>query len=237
MNKENWEEFKKLEDQLYKCDGWKWEQRLISNLGTSLHIFRGNRFELCKIINWYEKGEESFVLMDVKNRDKLDHFLRDIVRLYHNYLASVSTLIDHTRIICEEFEKEGSPTPKYREKISNLFNTPETNFTQQSRNYMLHAGCIFTGSLLTYEKNHGTNLYLTFSLKRLKNDFHWNASSKKFINAQSKDPKLLPLIEHYSHRVDVFYKWYIDEMTELYKKEISEMNEIKEKMAHFLSIS
>ena len=198
MDPESFKEFEKLKVELESSSGWIWEQRIITHLGSTFQIFQANRVELCRAILWFEDGKESFQLLDVNKRESLHQFLREVMRLFHNYLASVATLRDHTRKILNDFESEGHHLPEYLEHVSQHFDTPESQFIQISRNYMLHNSCIFTGSKLHWDQSGGFVLSITFGLQDLKKWDKWNAKSREFIDTQSEDPSLLPLINEYS---------------------------------------
>jgi hypothetical protein len=234
MNPEDWQEFQSLEKELLDSPGWRFEQRLITNLGTTFHIFQANQFELCKRITWFEEGKDSFQLLDVNKKEQLHSFLREVLRFFHNYLASVATLRDHTRNILKEFEEDGFIISDYGDKVAQLFATPESQFIQQSRNYMLHNTCIFTGSRLHWDQSGEFSLSITFSLKELKEWDNWNAKSRQFLEAQTEDPRLLPLIESYTKGVDEFYFWFVRRLEEMHKDELMRSNELKARMKALL---
>lgn len=230
MDQESFKKLKKLELELKSSPGWEWEQRIVTHLGSTFQIFQGNSKEIIQAIKWYEKMEESIVLLDVKNRASQQAFLQEVLRLYHNYLASVLSLKEHTRRIVQKYEKEGYAIPEYTDIVKKYFLTPETQFIQESRNYMHHYSCIFIGWRLSYDRGKGNELIITYNLEELKKWDGWSLMSKKYIAVQSESPALLPLIERYSGNVNEFYQWFIKKMQENHQDSIIEVNRIREKM-------
>ena len=136
------EDIKKLEDskeQLASSEGWKIEMGW-KNLMMSYYIFMANYNQLKNSLELFNSKEASN-LWAIKNRSKMNQFHTEVIRLFHNYLASVKSLVDHTRIMVEEVHRNKEFLREYELKKQEIFvNSPLSHFVQQLRNYILHKG-------------------------------------------------------------------------------------------------
>lgn len=137
------EDIKKL-DQLLKqmesMEGWKIEVKT-RNLGISHYIFMTNYNQLKNSLELFNTKEVDSNIWAIKNRDKLNQFQIEVIRLFHNYLASVKSLVDHTRIMVREVHGNKKFSREYELKKQEIFvNSPLSCFVQDLRNYILHKG-------------------------------------------------------------------------------------------------
>jgi hypothetical protein len=76
------------------------ETRLINKLlgfNTSIYVFQNNFNNLVKFISFLSNSREADHLFYSRNNDLFENSLDEIIRLLHNFDASVVSLIDHTR--------------------------------------------------------------------------------------------------------------------------------------------
>jgi hypothetical protein len=90
-------------DKLQNTEGWR-ISRKIEHLGTSFYIFKTNYDELIQRIEYF-KRPEAILLWDVRNNDQMEHFLKEVTRLLHNFVAAALTLVEHTRIMARGMYK------------------------------------------------------------------------------------------------------------------------------------
>jgi uncharacterized membrane protein len=82
-------------EKLRSLEGWQLGEK-IDKHEISLSIFHGNFEDLMNQIQIF-KEPASLILHDVRNSNELHKFFKQVTRLFHNYLASAFTLVDHTR--------------------------------------------------------------------------------------------------------------------------------------------
>src|SRR5687768_1473513 len=82
---------------------------------------------------------ESLPLWDVRNYKDFHQLQLNVLRQFHNYLASAKTLVDHTRRLVEDVYKNTEFLEEYEVKKREQFaGKPLINFVQKLRNYTLH---------------------------------------------------------------------------------------------------
>jgi hypothetical protein len=100
MNAEDFERIELLKRQIESSQGWKIEMG-IRDVERSRYIFMVNYNHLKKALEVFN-SDVGLKLWDIRNRDKMDLFQMEIIRMFHNYLASVKSLVDHTRNIVKK---------------------------------------------------------------------------------------------------------------------------------------
>ncbi len=79
---ETYKERDEAAEKLMSLDGWLIGEK-IEKLEISIFIFSRNFEELIKNIELF-KSPSSFILLDVRNRDELHEFFKEVTRLLHN---------------------------------------------------------------------------------------------------------------------------------------------------------
>ncbi len=216
---------------LMSSEGWLIEEK-IERLEVSIFIFSGNFEELMKTIELY-KSPSSFVLHDVRNREELNQFFKEVTRLLHNYLASAMTLVDHTRILVKELyaeEKFAEFYDEYGFKIKEVFAENSLHqFIQGLRNYIVHKELPMVGSILNLNE---INANLIVDLSELRKNFDWSKYAKQYLNARDDDEKLETLVSDYFNLVYEFHKWFYSRQLEIHAEEFREINELRERIAN-----
>jgi len=87
----------KLREQMNATEGHRIRLK-IKALNTTYRVFVGNFHDLVKALNYFGNLENSMALWAEDNRDKLDEFMAEVGRYFHNFLAGAKTFVDHTRV-------------------------------------------------------------------------------------------------------------------------------------------
>lgn len=221
----------KAVEKLMSSDGWQIEQK-IERLEVSIFIFSGNFEDLMKTVELY-KSPSSFVLHDVRNREELNQFFKEVTRLLHNYLASAMTLVDHTRILVNELYAEGRFAEfyeEYRSKIKETFaENPLHQFIQGLRNYIVHKELPMVGSILNLNE---INANLIVDLAELGKNFDWSKFAKQYLNDKGDDEKLETFVSDYFNLVYEFHKWFYNRQLEVHAEQFAEISELRERIAN-----
>jgi hypothetical protein len=207
-------------------EGWKIEVKT-RYLGISHYIFITNYNQLKTSLELFNHKEVSSTIWAVKNRNKLNQFQIEVIRLFHNYLASVKSLVDHTRIVVEEVHGNKEFSREYELKKQEIFvNSPLSRFIQDLRNYILHKGIPKTIARKTFIESDKANSIL-LDINSLRSWDNWSAKSKEYLDNAKDNINLYELIVAYGSLVIDFYNWFLMKQEELYKEEFRKYDSIK----------
>jgi hypothetical protein len=226
---EDFKRYEFLKEQIESSEGWKIEAGT-RNLGTSYYIFMSNYNQLKNGLELFD-SKASSKLWAIKNRDKMDLFQTEIIRLFHNYLASVKSLVEHTRIIVREIHGSNEFSRECELKIKEIFgNSTLSHFIQDLRNYILHKGIprIFARMKPRESMKSEVTSSIMLELSSLRSWDGWKAKSKEYLNDAKDDLNLYEIIVAYGSLVIDFYNWFLKRQEELFKEELEITQKIKD---------
>ena len=196
-------------------------------LGRCLHTFRANANELATHIA--EFLESHHIARNVP-----EDYVNELVRRLHNYLTSVTSLVDSQRVVmrhrwptkrgnagkCPNCER---PLPSkddlsefeakdYSEKLAEVFETGERMFMSKLRNYCTHYSIPLPqlGTTYTWERGGEDSVVNTLQLdkdKLLRWD-GWGAPAKDFLSGQPQLFDLAPIVDRYVTAANEFAEWF-----------------------------
>ncbi|GER75214.1 hypothetical protein [Weizmannia acidilactici] len=216
--------------EIESSEGWRIINK-IDNLQLSYTVFRRNYEELNKLLSKYESDQDlALQLMVRDNRESFNAFLGEITRLLHNFLVSVKSLVDHTRIFYQE-EYEGTEFENdYNEKIEEHFsNVPVSKFVQELRNYTLHKALPLTGATINIDKEKGMSQSITLNIDSLRDWKKWSKLSREYMDSNDKNLVLRKTVNDYAQKVEEFYKWFGNCLQEIHKEALEELEELQNK--------
>ncbi|OCH14326.1 hypothetical protein A6E05_19225 [Aliivibrio sp. 1S165] len=230
MSKEKYD----LHVKMLECDGMKFQNRMKSHSFT-LNIFVGNDTELQEGLSIIENPDVAIKLVLDKNRQESMQAHREINRLFHNYLASAKTLIDHTRVFIDEYYVDTVVASNYKVKILDEFaNDPLVRFVQDLRNFMLHNGLPHNEMSFSFENGSSTiESQINLDTIKLQQWTRWTKPSKNFLNLQSEKLSLIELIQPYSEKVIELHNWLNSELYRYHEKDLQEFRELQSAYQNF----
>jgi hypothetical protein len=196
----------------------------------SKFILDGNSTRLRQLICILEDPKDPARISGIDRRSHLQWHFGDVNRRFHNFLTSITTLVDHTRhLMCEDFIKKDHQK-EYQNKVKDVFATdPLTQFLQGFRNYMTH----YAIPHLSLQEQYGSTdtnpepLKLLIDLDHLEARFHWNSPSRKFIEISKPEIRMLKLVDDYGLKSKNFY----DELMLTFQKYLGrELQEVRSMM-------
>ncbi|MCX6681043.1 MAG: hypothetical protein NTX42_11875 [Methanothrix sp.] len=224
---EDIETMEQLKKQIESSTGWKIEKGN-RNLRVSHYIFMSNYNQLKNSLELFNRKEVSSNIWAIKNRDNLNQFQIEVIRLFHNYLASVKSLIDHTRIMVNEVYGNNDFSKEYILKIKDVFaNSSLARFVQDLRNYILHKGIPVMLAQMKSKESEETNSIL-LDLSSLRSWDGWKAKSKEYLNNAKDHINLYEIIVAYESLVINFFDWFQRRQNELYSEEFEQTQKIKD---------
>jgi len=229
MDLEDLEKMEALRSQIALSDGWKIEMGTM-NLGVSHYIFMSNYNQLKDGLEFFDSKPGS-KLWHIKNRDKMQQFKMEIMRLFHNYLASVKSLVEHTRIIIREVHGNNRFSKECDLKIRELFdNSALSRFVQDFRNYILHKGIplMYAQEKAKESIRFESTNSLILDLSSLKSWAGWKAKSKEYLDNAKEDINLYDITISYGSLVNDFYTWFSRRQEELFKEQFDQTQKLKD---------
>ncbi len=223
MKKENFKKFQELIKEIENSKGYK-----IDSVACELE----NSF-IAMVVNFGElkKTLENVPVFSVvqKRGGRSRKFMLNALRLFSNYLASVTAFRDHMRYFIKDIygSTQNAFEGKYQEKVNDDFkNDSLAQFIEDIRNFHQHHKPLPI-SILTRVKN--DKLYSRVVLSRellLKSSYKWN-KGKSFLKVVNKnDPiDVLEIAESYLYKT--IFPWVMQQQAKYHKKEFDELQNLK----------
>lgn len=229
-----WRELtRELQDLDRKIKSGKGYQASITGtfLEENYFLFDANHLNLKHILDQFEQPTMFLKLFDERDRGKLTLFVRDVVRLFHNYLAGAATLLDHTRIVNDEVYRETSFADEYRQQIEQRFRDSSLpHFVEDLRNHMLHKGLPFALSELSFDRaSSGVEVdsALKLDVSKLRSWENWSEKGHEYLGALDNKVKLEDIVNEYTSVVADFYRWFENRHHELNHEALRELKELE----------
>lgn len=225
------DEIDKIKNKIHESEGYKIGTK-IDILSISSYVFKRNYTELKDALLTYSLPQVYIKLWDVRKRKNLYKFQKEIIRLFHNFLSSSGSLIEHTRIFVRETYKSTQFGEEYTNKIKKEFdNSLLAHFIKDLRNYILHKGIPLIKPNLPLEQDQA---FFLISVYKLQQWDGWTKKSKEYLNSLKYDIKLHEIINEYETKVANFYKWLGKRLNELHEKDFIELKKLQDKYGQLI---
>lgn len=199
----------------------------------SFNIFSGNFAELKKACAIVENPEIGLKLMSESMKGAGVQAHMEVMRLFHNFLASAKSLVDHTRTFVDNHYTGTGFKQAYEQKVqAELANDPLMKFIQDLRNYMLHRGLPSGSMSLTITRAPETNahdLVTTVSIdkEKLLEWDSWTKPSRAYLATTEKQLKISDISSAYGDRVLAFYEWFDQKLEKHHEDDISAFEKLQ----------
>jgi hypothetical protein len=156
--------------------------------------------------------------------------LREPSRRMHNWLASVKTLVDHSRSHIERVYKRHSFCEEYHNKVEGVFGSSDLlHFVQDLRNFNLHFALPVSRVELNLnfaDANLPKPTGLNFQLSRdeLLKWNRWTQQGRRFLMAQTPKITMTTIITQYMALVEPFYQWLASKEVEMFNRAMVAQN-------------
>lgn len=215
--------------------------RRIDAILFCLKLFEDNYRDLMGLLDRLENPDIAFQ-MAVWAREHRADFSAQIeraTRLFHNFLASVQTLVEHTRTNARRLYKNHPFFAEYQAKVNYYFaSNPLHVFIQDLRNYTLHHELPIITGQFTLSKVEGTDdkFDITFVLKLdttelKKRRKEWKSISKQFLSKHAETLPLKQLIVDYYSLVKEFHDWLTERQLQVNAEKLERFHEMVERIA------
>lgn len=199
----------------------------------SLKVFAGNFRQFAELVDLIQ--DSNYCLQQSSNK-KTEELYSEITRLFHNYLAAVKSLIDHTRSYVEKRHASYEFELKYKAQVESLF--IESNVSSMIidlRNYLLHRGIPPSTIREVFQVgiDKPPEIQIVFRVSSLADWKGWTSKSKKYMENSGAHFGLKALVAEYQNLVVNFYKWFDSELDNIHRAELEEFENLKRIITEF----
>jgi hypothetical protein len=209
----------------------------------SVNILSMNAKELLDAIAVVENPQIMVEAFAEKNRGASAQIHREINRLAHNYLCSVSTLVDHNRNFMLEHYEGSAFQHDYDREIQRRFNLNErARFVKDFRNYVTHRGLPNSSIGLHFTalreeaeaRPDGAGVPasirsgVTVSVKTLLQWNGWTSPAKRFLeNIQTDDVSLRDIFEQHIQMMKDFNDWFEQRFQAHHEVDLKQLDDLQ----------
>jgi len=206
-------------------------------IGRAYKIHLGNYHDLNSLFTKYYTLSFAVKFWRQDGEKDREEFIHELIRALHNFLASTSTLVDHTRVVNRLIYNRHDFLQEYEERVKReLASSDLVQFVKRLRNYFTHVGV--APLRLSHEIKNGEFIVdLTLLKDELLKHDGWNAKSREFIETFEKEASLRPLIDSYCNRIQEFYLWYQNRFAEIFRLDFEEANRLQNEYNELLSLA
>lgn len=222
----------KLVEELENSEGAQISRKL-RQLGISYNVFFSNYSDLKRALELFRRPDIAFLIWLPHNRETIDVYQRDVIRLLHNFVAGAKTLVEHSRNTIRELCEKTDFWEEYQDRVMNTFaNEPVIKFVEELRNYALHKNLPYTTA--TFHMTNPPENSMMLNLDTLRNSYKWKDLSKKYLDKLGDRVNLESVISEYATIVIDFHKWLEERLQEVHKKAFEKTEEIRERIREFV---
>jgi len=150
-------------------------------------------------------------LWAAENEPTRREYHAELVRLLHNYLASIKTLVDHTRQVIREDYRGHAIAAEFKARLeTDIANSALVGFVHDLRNFALHVGLPPTVLRLTISNSSATpESRLILRLSPLKRWNGWSKRGRAHLHSFAADPVVYDVLKEYDAVIRAFHEWLL----------------------------
>jgi hypothetical protein len=200
------------------------------SVGRTYQIFKGNGRELQAHLARSQDPVVSRRMWDARDRSGMDAFVSETDRVLHNYVASVTSLRDHTRRLWQKYPPgDAALTEEYERRVKDTFaSAPLVQFIQDLRNYMLHRGLPgFVMTLSVSDDDDSRTVTTALKADELLQSGDWSAGAKAYLRDHAGQRiDLSAVVDQYTAVVRGFNDWFIGAWLEGHRAAFDQYDEL-----------
>jgi hypothetical protein len=207
-------------------------RRQLRVLQVTGRILTMNAQELITALTDLNSHPVMLSLWSAENRELFHEYHGEIVRHFHNFLASAKTLVDHGRRYVNKNYADSAFLDEYRKQVDARFShSALVAFVHDLRNFMLHRGLPETSARLAV--NHprdggGAESTIRLQIGELRQWGQWSKLGRRQLEEYTTDPDLLAIARSYLEVLEEFYAWLNLRLQEVHFQEFSELESLYE---------
>ncbi len=226
------EELRKIEREIEASEGYRLHSRM-NLLEKSYFVFDANYLNLKHILDEFEQPMVFLKLWEERTRDRFDLFIDDVIRLFHNYLAGATTLLDHIDTLRDGLYEDTGFSEEYQARWEKEVGAPALpRFIEDLLVYMLHKGLPFALAELNFGRI-GSGVEVESAIRldvaKLEEWEHWSEKGREYLDTLEGKVKLDDVVGEHTAIVAGFYQWFVLRQSELHREALQELEELEGK--------
>lgn len=214
-------------------EGWIVEQQL-KLLDASVEIFAANYRELKQVLDAFGKPELAMKILQRQDRDAVMRAGQiETLRRFHNFLASATTLVHHSRRTANRLYANLPFIAEYSARVEQDFrDSPLTQFIHRLRNYFLHQTLPPLAAHIEFGDTITSSMTLdTADLRRWR---EWNHQSRIYLESADDELNLADVVEAYKNHVEQFHKWFVKRQLQVHSQAFAELRRLRKRYKRLL---
>lgn len=221
---ERWRPINESKRRIYASRGYRVLEWL-GYLERTRGVFETNVEELMRWIAQLSFPEFVHPLMSIDHPERVRTFQQETMRLLHNMVASVATLVDHSRHLRAGLYSEHEFGEEYQEHVRVTFQeSPLACFVRELRNLVLHKGFPTTTLVTTFQTGTARLELPTAALKVV---WTWTSQAIRFLDEEGEFVRLAFAVDRYRKLVRDFHLWFKRRQLELHASDLEELRELE----------
>ena len=224
-------ELQELDREIATSEGYRLYNKL-ALLEKSYFVFDVNYLNLKHILEEFEQPVLFQKLWEEENRDRLDLFMNDVIRLFHNYLAGAATLLDHIRTLQGDAYQGADFSDEYRSRWDQQFaDSPLPRFVEDLLAHMLHEGLPLAVAELNFGRGSGVEVNSAIKLDAVKLGEweRWSKKGREYLSTLDDKVRLDDIAREHAAVIANFYHWFVTQQTESQQAATQELKELQDK--------
>lgn len=149
-----------------------------------------------------------------------------VARALHNYVASATALVDHSRRITRK--RAGPIIEEFEDRKQKVISNPEVRFVHTLRNYVLHHSLPFIGHEVRLQPRAGVLATgeMRLSVRQLTAWDGWSAPTRRFIESHGEALALRPVVKAHGDLVVGLNLWLYEQLADANAPALAQVNEL-----------
>ena len=190
-----------------------------STLGSNYYVFETNYEKLKQLLAETQTPDQMW------KSGEVNAIMYELIRLFHNYLASAKMLVDHTRHVMRDWYGDSALLDEYQSEINKRFAANKlAAFIEDLRNYALHYQLPVTTSRIEVTRISDTNGYVEkamFELGRaeLRKWSSWD-KGREYLYQSEQGIAIEELVDQYFRQVQGLHQWLATRLAAEHAKDL-----------------
>ena len=225
-------ELREIDREIEASEGYRLRNRM-NLLEKSYFVFDANYLNLRHVLDEFEQPMVFLKLWEERTRDRFDLFIDDVIRLFHNYLAGGTTLLDHIDTLRDGLYGDSDFADEYQARWEEQIRAPALpRFMEDLLVFMLHEGLPFALAELNFGRMGSgveVNSAIRLDVEKLREWEHWSEKGREYLDTLEGKVKLADVVEEYATIVSRFYQWFVLRQSELQREVLGELEALEGK--------
>jgi hypothetical protein len=218
-----------LSVQVYRSEAYQIYLRL-HTFALNHFVFARNYEELRKLLVAAQSPDVFYELWTQDKAEEMHKVTRELIRLFHNFLASAKTLVDHTRTLINDYYEGTNFLTEYQTEVNKRFvDNSLTGFIEDLRNYALHYQLPFTGARFKPADGEDAQRFILHT-DQLLNWSKWTVKGKPFLETAGEEIIVLDLVDEYFRQVNGFHEWMKTRLEEIHADDLAWLDEMQRRV-------